>query len=577
MGMMLIEAGPDNLLLVVGFTVVPLVALLVAFVASVRIIYRIGEKWLLLITVVLLMMSQHQILELIQLLDSSTYPLDVPSEIFETTANVLMAGSTYYVLGFARGTQELADELERTRDQYGQLLENAPGAILVLENDEIVYANPSATGLFGPGVEGEIEGASLEEFVHPGDVESLTADLEMLEEPGDSVTIPQTRFLIDGELRRITITAARVPYEGTTATQAILQDVTDLQEYEEQLTKTFENSNDAILIVDPAADEILECNPKACEILGYERSELLDTAPSEIHPEELDQFRGFIDEVRSREGHRTEELSCRRHDGTEIPAEISGASIQFRGRECLLAVVRDISDRKRRERRLNVINRVLRHNLRNDMTVIGGGARTIENDVADPELEHVATQIRERADDLLTLGEKIRAVESTIRAGDGDETHRVDAAAIVNDTVEDLRTEYPEAHIEVSLPDRLPVRAGESISVAVEQAIENGIVHTDEPTPEVGVVAETPDPDEAWTELRISDNGPGLPDQERSVIIEGEEITSLEHGSGLGLWVAVWTVEAFDGTVEALDSGSDGTTLAFRLKLAPEAPTEIPI
>ncbi|MFB6227381.1 MAG: PAS domain S-box protein [Halobacteriales archaeon] len=551
-------------------------ALLVALVASVRIIYRLGEKWLLLITFVLLMMSQHQTLEVIRLLESSTYPLDVPSEIFETTANLLMAGSSYYVLRFAQKENELAEELERTRDRYSQLVENAPGAILVLEEGEIVYANPSATSLFGPAVDGNPEGASLEAFVHPGDAESLAADLSDLESTGDPVTIPPTRFLIDGELRRITITAAQVTYEGNTAIQAVLQDVTDLREYEEQLTKTFENSNDAILVVDPDADEILECNPKACDVLGYERSEFLETGPSEIHPQELDRFRGFIDAVRSEGGYRTEELSCRRHDGTEIPAEISGATIMFRGRECLLAIVRDISDRKRRERRLNVLNRVLRHNLRNDMNIIKGGATTLEGSLSDPDLSDLATRVRERADDLLTLGEEIRAVESTIKGGAEGETRRIDAASLVIDTIEDIRMNYPEARIEASVPDRLPVRGEESLSIAIEQVIENGIVHNDEPTPEVRVVAETPAADEEWVELRIADNGPGLPDQERSVIIEGEEITALEHGSGLGLWVAVWTVEAFGGDVGVLDRESDGTTLVFRLKRAPEASKGVP-
>jgi signal transduction histidine kinase len=177
----------------------------------------------------------------------------------------------------------------------------------------------------------------------------------------------------------------------------------------------------------------------------------------------------------------------------------------------------------------------------------------------------------------LTLGEEIRAMESTIKGGDGGETPRIDAASLVTDTIEDIRREYPEARIEASVPDRLPVRGTESLSLALEQVIENGIVHNDEPTPEVRVVAETGDPDEEWAQLRIADNGPGLPRQERSVIIEGEEITALEHGSGLGLWVAVWTVEAFGGDVELLDRDSDGTTLTFRLKRAPEASGQVPV
>lgn len=572
---MAIEAGLSSALLFWAFTIGPLAALLVAFLASVRIIYQLGEKWLLLLTVVLLMMSQHQIIEVIQILDSPTYPLDVPSETFETSANLLMAGASYYVLSFARGENELAEELQQTRDRYSQLVENAPSAILVVQDGEIVYANPTATGLLVTE-SGTLEGTPLFEFVHPGEEESLRADLERVRTTGDPVTVPPTRFLVDGEVRRITITVARIAYEGRVATQAVLQDVTDLREYEEQLTKTFQNSNDAILILDPEADEILESNSKACEILGYDREELLETAPSEIHPDELRQFRGFIDDVRRKGGTRTDELSCLRRDGTEIPAEISGSTIQFRGRECLLAVVRDISDRKRRERRLNVLRRVLRHNLRNEMNVIRGGATTLVETLSEPDMARVANRIRDRADELLTLGEEVRTVESTIRTADEMEDARVNAVRIVDEIVDELRMEYPEARIEGDLPERLYVQADASLSIAVEQIVENGIVHNDEPTPEVRVTAE-PDGDDGWAEIRISDNGPGLPDQERSVVIEGEEITALEHGSGLGLWVAVWTVEAFGGEVDVLDRASEGTTIAFRLKRAPEATAETPV
>jgi PAS domain S-box-containing protein len=564
---MVLDTGLSGALLFFGFSLGPLLALLIAFAGSVRIIYRLGEWWLLVITGVLLMMSQHQVIEMTQIVGRSTYPLGLLPETFETTANLLMAASSYYVLRYAQQQTGLAEELERTQDRYSQLVENAPTAILVVRDRRVVYASPAATELLGPAADGDLEGCPVDQFVHPDDEESLLADLRDLETAGDPVTTPPTRFVVDGVVRRVTVTAARVTYQGEPATQVVLQDVTDLEEYEEQLTKTFENSNDAILIVDPESDEILECNPKACEVLGYERSALLETAPSEIHPGELDRFRGFVDEVREEGGRRTDELSCRRRDGTEVPAEISGAAIQFRGRECLLAVVRDISDRRRRERRLNVLNRILRHNLRNDMNVVRGSATTLAESVADPDLERVAGRVRDRADDLLTLGEEIRSVETTIREGNAAEDHRVDAAAVAADTVETLRPEYPDAHIETDLPERLPVRADESLSVALEQVVENGIVHNDGPAPEVRVTAETAD---EWTELRVADNGPGLPEQERSVVVEGEEITTLEHGSGLGLWVAVWTVQAFDGSVDVVDRDTEGTTLAFRLRRAPE-------
>ncbi len=122
-----------------------------------------------------------------------------------------------------------------------------------------------------------------------------------------------------------------------------------LRESEERFRKIFEHSNDAIFVIDPARDRILDANPKACGLLGYSRDELLSLPISAIHPDEMPTLRAFVEGVREQGQGWTDELSCLRRDGAVVPVEISASIVDTGGVPSILAVVRDISGRRREQ------------------------------------------------------------------------------------------------------------------------------------------------------------------------------------------------------------------------------------
>ncbi|MEM7065573.1 MAG: ATP-binding protein [Cyanobacteria bacterium P01_B01_bin.77] len=117
---------------------------------------------------------------------------------------------------------------------------------------------------------------------------------------------------------------------------------------EHRFRKIFEGSNDAIFVIDPAQDRILEANPRAAQLLNYSRQELLNSIKiSQVHPDEMPALIQFTQSVfRTGQGW-TDELSCLTKAQERLPAEISAAPIEFEGQQCILAMVRDISERKR--------------------------------------------------------------------------------------------------------------------------------------------------------------------------------------------------------------------------------------
>jgi PAS domain S-box-containing protein len=109
----------------------------------------------------------------------------------------------------------------------------------------------------------------------------------------------------------------------------------------------FEHANEAMFIIDPDQDKILDANLKACRMLGYSRGELLATPISTIHRDEIPKLLDFIHaECRQGSGW-SDQFHCLTKAGTIIPAEISAAIIEFEGRRCVAAVVRDSSERQR--------------------------------------------------------------------------------------------------------------------------------------------------------------------------------------------------------------------------------------
>lgn len=109
----------------------------------------------------------------------------------------------------------------------------------------------------------------------------------------------------------------------------------------------FEAANDAIFVIDPAQDRIVDANPKACALLGYDRRELLNTPISVIHPQEMLELLYFARSVLETGSGWTDRLSCLTKSGERLPAEFSASSIVIDGTTCLIIIIRPIQQHTR--------------------------------------------------------------------------------------------------------------------------------------------------------------------------------------------------------------------------------------
>ena len=250
--------------------------------------------------------------------------------------------------------------------------------------------------------------------------------------------------------------------------------------------------------------------------------------------------------------------------------EFSVSSLRdFRDRQVGHVIgMRDVTTDREYEQRLEVVNRLLRHNLRNDMNKVAGWAEVAEAD-ADGEALAAVRRIRAVADDVAAMSRQAKRIEDTLDARP-DELVTVDAVAVVEAVVGDLGERWPDADVERATPADAPVWAPTSdlLGVAVRNVVENAIEHGDRSPPRVRVtIREEPSPSGDRTVVEVADDGPGIPAMERDVLLAGEE-TALEHGSGLGLWLVRWITETAGGEVEFAENEPRGSVVRLRLRSA---------
>jgi signal transduction histidine kinase len=220
---------------------------------------------------------------------------------------------------------------------------------------------------------------------------------------------------------------------------------------------------------------------------------------------------------------------------------------------------------REREQRLQVFNRVLRHNLRNDMTVVVNYAEFVAEESDDPAVVEAAEKITTRGWDLVDLGEKASSIETAMEGEDPRPAAR-DVTAVVTDVAAELREEYPTADVSVEVGDGQHAKASPALGVAVENVCENAVEHNDGSDPEVAISVENvADDGDQWVRITVADDGPGIPEYERTVLTEGEE-TALEHGSGLGLWLVHWVVERSGGRLSFDENEPRGSVVRMDLK-----------
>jgi len=211
----------------------------------------------------------------------------------------------------------------------------------------------------------------------------------------------------------------------------------------------------------------------------------------------------------------------------------------------------------RREQMLLVLNRLLRHNLRNTLNVVIGRTEQLEvDDNSDAET------VTEACEQLLTLSDRARMTEKLLTRGVTDHGAPVDIVTIVERQVTDFQDEYPGATVTLDLPESAFAAVDPDFPMAVEELLTNVGEHAG---PQVHVVIAVRQLDDTVS-LTIHDDGDGIPTDEQQVLSGERRISPLHHSGGLGLWLVDWIISQSGGRVEL--RCESGTTVRITVPAA---------
>ena len=457
------------------------------------------------------------------------------------------------------------DMTERRRQQRRteRFVEESEDVIVVTDADgDITYASGSVGRQFGYDPDALVD-ENLFGYLHPDEREgAMAAFFECVEESGSETAECRLRSPDGGWFN------VDVRYRNTLDDDAIggmlvyLRDVTESKERARRFESIFNQTFQFTALLEPDGT-VVEINDAALEFGGFGRAEVVGTPFFEAawwtHSEAVyDEVRDAIDRAESGEFVRYQ---------TDVRGGNGLATIDFSLKpvtdddgdvSLLVAEGRNITDREQHRRHLEVMQRVVRHNMRNDLTKVRGWAQLMaEEDHAERRAEEFET-IEEVIDKWERMSEKMRSIAQLLQ---GQRTYgrTVTCETVVRDAVESVRDEHDGGTILAETEAAGSVQLPAAVRNAVRELVENAVRASDDAT----VAVELARPDEDWVEIRVGDDGPGMPEMEAEVLETGEE-TQLNHGLGLGLWMVRMVVTQAGGTA-SVETSTGGTEVRLRL------------
>jgi len=258
-----------------------------------------------------------------------------------------------------RGRAEQARRVSEA--SYRAIFEATEDAIFVHDWDTgaILDVNPKACEAYGYSPEEfrRLTPVDLGSGVPPYTQEEAARRLGEAR-AGGPVRFEWQRRNKDGSLHWDEVTLKKVEIGGRPYLLAITREITErrlaeerLRASEEQYRAIFNASADALVLWNSSLQRV-EVNPAYERLLGYSRAEVLGDAYESAHSREYAERRRALVR-RTLAGERCHaELEAERKNGERFQIEVRTIPVTYRGEPHVLAILRDISERKRAEERL---------------------------------------------------------------------------------------------------------------------------------------------------------------------------------------------------------------------------------
>lgn len=338
------------------------------------------------------------------------------------------------------------------------------------------------------------------------------------------------------------------PFEGQPAMAYLTRD------------SAFDTMEEAVVVID-RDERVADLNTTAERTFGLDLSSAVGRPLETVLGYDPDETTTDPVSIDTTDGHRSFTVS--RSPLTDRDGSLIGETFKFR----------DVTDEQTREEQLEVFNRVLRHNLRNDLDAIRGFAEALDEEDEDGPLDTatVAERIHSLSSELSETGATAKRAER-LRTQDTLGYDQISVRELLDSVAKEIRKENPHCRLLVNTTEG-EIRTDESIlRTVLFEVLENAADHHPERDPTIDITATSTD---EGVEITVRDDGEGIPEHHREVFLD-EDPTQQQHSTGIGLWLVSWGVTRLGGELdlENADVGGAVVTLSIpdRLPRSAQAP-----
>jgi|GEM_PF-130483 len=475
------------------------------------------------------------------------------------------------------GRKRRERELERREERLRVLFDRAPDAIVVHDDEGTVLdVNDRTVDLLGYS-RAELLSMNVSAFEVEYDPTELREFWERMDPEGTARTVG-TQRRADGSTFPAEIWLNEIEIDGESRYLAIMRDITERKAYERsledaraELRQVIDLVPDLIFVKDRSGEYVL-ANETTADYYGRSVAEVEGRTDRELLPDE-DQARAFraddLAVIHSGEPTYVPEEELTTADGetriletTKIP--YTAAS----GEPAILGYARDVTELKRYERQLerqrdnlDVLNKVVRHDIRNELQLVLAYAETLADSVEGGNVEYV-NQVLASARKAVDITESARDVAEVTLQADAEPT-RIRLRYVLEGAVDDVRSGHHDVVVTTagSIPD-VEVLADETLESVFRNLLKNAVEHNDAEIPRVTVSATERN---GSVVVRVADNGPGIPDGRKADIFEEGEKDIDSGGTGLGLYLVDTLVDRYGGDVRIEDNEPRGSVFVVSL------------
>ncbi|WP_058826542.1 ATP-binding protein [Haloferax sp. Q22] len=306
------------------------------------------------------------------------------------------------------------------------------------------------------------------------------------------------------------------------------------------------------------------------EIWGIPPEEIKDDINNlieTIHPDDRERVRANIEES-------TRELRDTEYEGRIVRPD--GSVRWTLNRQVILrdeagdvseivGISTDITEQKRREQELELLNQIVWHDIRNDMAVVLGWAEMLDDHVDDEGRDYLQ-KILASGEHVVELTEVAREYVETVVSDEAVTVEPVPLRSVLETELSLREESFPEAEfvLKDSPPD-VEVAANSMLSSVFRNLLNNAVQHNDAETPRIEVSCTVRDDE---VEVRIADNGPGIPDDHKDTVFGKGERGLGSPGTGIGLHLVDTLVTEYGGEIRVEDNEPTGAVFVVRLPLA---------